>query len=559
MKQSHAAEANGNQEPKPGLHTLRPQPSAGSPTRPTSAQLVKQLTVNPMQTERELAVKFLNLFFVHMGTSGSYAMVPGQVFMNWAEDDDIRKTPDDLMLIYTMLAMGTVFSSEKADKERGEDFAAVSRYSCDQRNYSIQLVQSRLILSLYYYGIGRQTDCWDFAGSALRAASYMKLNVEPRDVDSMSPDEIPFGLNRDGYAECRRRTFWACFVFDCFSGFCQGVPSALDQRDIFLRVPCDETSFRNQVKTKNPYYHPLKPPKGLKTLGPSSYLVNIASLWDDVMANVYRTTRRQDSGEDDAEETLDNFKSLAERLENWHSAIPDCLVYDSETFERAVKKGTLGTYITIHSLYHTSQMNLNRYIRPSLLPADQLEVNIRTATAHAEAVLQMANDLATRTIPEFEKTGSQALIIYSTPFVANAIFCAIDILSAKGRVSSLEQYPVKVKGAMALITHLAQFWQPLKCLQSALNTRNTKLVTGPNGWSGMLRQQADAMARNGNTDSNETMVDGKGTRKYAIKPGAGKGVYAMHEPILPGLAGQDDCLYGVDIEVWEKALEKLCI
>jgi hypothetical protein len=560
IKHSNSPPIGDTNDQRPSEKSPSPRQRPASPIRRPSREITTQLTTNPIMTERELVMELMRLYFIHMGTSGAYAMVPENIFMLWLTDAWIQKSPDDLMLIYTMLAMATVFSPNPDHKERGKLFAAVGRFACDQRHYSLQLIQSRLILSLYYYAIDNQTDCWDFAGSALRAATGMRLNCEAQNIEDIDVDELPFKLSRTGFAECRRRTFWACFIFDRFSGFCQGVPSALNPRDIFLRLPCDEKSFEEQVEVKNPYFDPSRTQHGLDTIGSLAYLISIASLWDDVMANVYRSSRRHESIEEDPSEILATYANFAACLEDWRSALPDDLSYSLENLDKAAIEGTLNTFITIHSLYNTSQMNLNRHVRPSSIPPEQLEHNIRTATSHAESVLQMASALAARTIPSNSKSDTKdTLVSFSSPFIANAIICAIDILSAKGYLSSLPLFPSKIRGAMAIVTELGTFWQPCKQLKDMLVARNADLVAGPAGWTGYFGPRSIAIINDGKHGDEGKEGDGGGPRIQTRKPTAGQGTYEMQTPIIPGPARDGDCLYAVGIEVWQKALGKTTV
>jgi len=166
--------------------------------------VLREWQVNPYTTAPALLTDLIGMFFTHVPATASF-MFPEGPFKLWVLSAS-EKSLDDLMLIYSVLALATVVSPRPEHKALGIQYAAISRNACDSRHFSIQLVQSRLLLSLYYFGINNTTDCWDYCGSAIRAASAIKLNLEiERSPDaSLKEGSFPYGLNRAGYAECRR-------------------------------------------------------------------------------------------------------------------------------------------------------------------------------------------------------------------------------------------------------------------------------------------------------------------------------------------------------------------
>src|SRR5437868_2876905 len=66
---------------------------------------------------------------------------------------------------------------------------------------------------------------------APQAASTLNLEIEKTNDTFLQM--FPYGLNRHGYAECRRRTFWSCYIMDRFSGFCSGHLTVIQPEDVF--------------------------------------------------------------------------------------------------------------------------------------------------------------------------------------------------------------------------------------------------------------------------------------------------------------------------------------
>jgi hypothetical protein len=114
-----------------------------------------------------------------------------------------------------MLAMGSIFAPNDP-KSDSKLFCNIARYAI-QKNYgkfSLQLVQSRLLVALLFFALGDTKIAWDYCGSALRAACALKFNTEAG-INDLTEDQIPeYGLSKEALAECQRRTFWSVYIMD---------------------------------------------------------------------------------------------------------------------------------------------------------------------------------------------------------------------------------------------------------------------------------------------------------------------------------------------------------
>lgn len=491
-------------------------------SRRSSEHLLTQWTMNPCDTDEELVKTLIKTYFTHI-SSVTYDMFPEKPFMAWLMDRHAEKSKDDLMLIYTMLALATVFSSNMEHKKLGEMYAAISRYACDNRHFSLQLVQSRLLLAMYYYANNNPNDSWDFCGSALRAATGMKLNQEIEKTEDSDRDVFPFNLNRHGFAECRRRTFWSAYIQDRFNGFCSGHLSILHAEDIFLRLPCDVKSFNAQVEVNNPYFDPTTCPlqNTLSTIGVMAYIVNITTIWGEVMANVYRTSQRPASYQPQKPSTFMHFyDTMTDRLEAWRESVPACLANTPENITNTAKYGIHGAFVTMHSLYHTTHMKLNRYVSPEHLTTTQLERNIRTAYTHADALLRLSDNIVDvrASAKDFDISPC------SSPFVGYAIISAVDIISAKGTIPALSSLPGRFHGVKDILGELAMFWQSARNQKEMCAERVVDLCRLEEGWR----------------DASVMRVDGHN--------------WQMLVPMERTFARGSDCIYESGMESWEQAL-----
>lgn len=64
----------------------------------------------------------------------------------------------------------------------------------------------------------RASEAIDLISAAISIAIFLQLNLElDKSIDSRQKT-YPYGLDREGFAESRRRTYWACFVLERLKG-----------------------------------------------------------------------------------------------------------------------------------------------------------------------------------------------------------------------------------------------------------------------------------------------------------------------------------------------------
>jgi hypothetical protein len=491
-----------------------------------SNSLLREWHTNPYNTHPVLVTDLIAVFFKNVPET-AYSMFPPQPFKAWVLSAS-EKSPDDLMLIYTILALGTVFSLKSEHRPLGAQYAAISRYACDNRDLSIQLVQSRHLLSLYYFATNNANDAWDFCGGALRTANGLKMNLEIEKSEDHFLKTYPYGLNRAGYAECRRRTFWSCYLLDRFNGFCSGHLSVVNPEDVFLRLPCDLKSFESQIEVQNPYFDITNPmihnPNW--TICSTAYLINISSIWGDVMAQIYRSSQRPiPATSNSAFATF--YESINQRLRAWNDSLPSYYTFSAENLLRAARSGKLGTFMTMHAVYHTTAMKLNRYIQHSVLFRPQLQHHISVAKHHAESLLVIMDTLASRRspVPSSPTSPIDLPAKFSSPFIGYSIVSAIDILTSKVPISSISNRLASFSSAQSILGEIALFWQSAKNQQAQVIQR--------------IRDLAELAARD----------EAGGAGAIGFKSGVmgatarDEGIFEMREPIEKTFAKDHDCIY----------------
>jgi hypothetical protein len=505
---SPLAEEHSSKRQRTGYNNFTPVPSEGSPqpsvreagsppaswletavNRLPDHDVVQQSRINPNIARPDIVSELLEVFFTHVPETAS-SMFPRAAFRSWFVSTG-PKSSDDLMLMYTILALGTIFSPKPDHKTLGAQYVSIARFACENQRFSIQLVQSRLLLSLYYFSTNNPNDAWDFCGAAVRAASGLRLNVEIEKSEDNYLQKFPYGLNRYGYAECRRRTFWSCYLMDRFNGFCSGHFSMMQAEDVFLRLPCDDRSFESQVEVQNPFFDVATPPiqNHSWTIGPMAYLVNLATIWGDVMTNIYRSSQRRAPSSSSSFGPF--YEATSRRLQEWNSSLPKAYSFSSENLRKTTEDEKMNTFVMIHAVYHTTSMKLNRYIQQANLTPAQLSHHVSAAHHHAEALLAITDVLATRrlSMPSSPRGYGVKPTNLTSPFVGYAIVSAIDILTTRFPVSSLPSRLASIRGAQNVLADLAMVWQSAKTQQALVLDRARDLaeLTADQGANGSSR------------------------------------------------------------------------
>lgn len=270
------------------------------------------------------------------------------------------------------------------------------------------------------------------------------------------------------------------------NGFCSGQFCTIQPENIFLRLPCNEDAYAAGLESDTPFYENgvvgddltlAKKGKTSDTRGAMSHLVQISSIWADVLTAAYRGVHLPKSQY--ASKYRDLYRSIDERLKRWMDELPHCLVHCPENTELGIRKGHTGTYISLHTLYHVAAIQLNRLIRLDVLPRETICDNIRRAMEHSRQLLRMMGALA-EIKPESlgsEDDKEELELALSIPFPSYAILAATDILSAGGLVSELDETRRHLREGLEIVTRLAKFWASAEQQRRAIEQRLLEMST----------------------------------------------------------------------------------
>jgi hypothetical protein len=460
-----------------------------------SDQLALQWEQDPFETDPGLTMHLLDLYFNHAGRA-TYGMFPRRPFLTWVEVNR-EKNHDHLMLLYSVLAIGSLFSADGDKRALGKRFASVASYAAEKRfgKFSLQLCQTRLMLALFYFARGKSQEAWDYCGAGLRALSALKLNSEEgvKELADSNTDR-DYGLDRQTFAECCRRTFWSGLLMDVshdiikvpasvdlmqqqrYNGFFGGTLFVLNLEDTFVQLPC----LDNMYDAATPCDAPILDDELLSgtavpspVLGHMAYLCLISTLWGEVLTFTSRAARRPDSA---YERHYDAFyTTINEKLEAWHAMLPEDLHYTPRNLDNSMVGGYAGTFVSIHALYYATIIRLNRHIRVNVLPMDKTRRNLERALHMASNFLSMMLSLAPSSRQRLSPTVAPDFL-FSTPFPGYALMLSIDVLTSAGTISSLPTLIETVSTALTCVDELAGVWASAKAQQKTVSIRIKQLM-----------------------------------------------------------------------------------
>jgi len=479
-------------------------------------RLALQWEQDPFQADPRLTMHLLGLYFLHAGRS-TYGIFPRRPFLAWVETNR-GKTPASLMLLYSVLAIGSLYSADPDKCALGKRFASIASYAAEKLfgKFSLPLCQSRLMLALYYFAQGESQKAWDFCGAGLRAISYLGLNTEEGFKElAEGMRDFDFDFDRCTWEECCRRTFWSGFLVERYNGFLGGNLFVISLEDAFVRLPCRESMYEASTPCASPFFDealssdPTSPSGSL--LGDMAFACLIAATWSSVLTFTERVTRRTGRGYETAYEEF--YTRTYESLARWRAILPPNLRYNPQNLDASIAEGNAGVFLSMHTLYHATMIRLNRHVCAHGMSTEKLRHNIKETVRNAWSVLSMMHLVAATNRQRRLTNPASSEVFHSTPFPGYALFMSIDVLTSVGTFAALPDLLATITATMSFIEELADFWAAARPQQRKMSDRLTQLT-------GLTGQEQLGM-RNGSQDSywklKESLETGFGSNDVLYK------------------------------------------
>ncbi|KAK3325545.1 hypothetical protein B0H66DRAFT_599700 [Apodospora peruviana] len=425
--------------------------------------LCRAWQTDPYVSDPQSVLSTISSFFVHTDAA-ALRFLPEKAFNTWVQSSAHRKSPEDQMLVYSILALGIALSG--GPKTIAHEYSQVARYATEHSANSLQLVQARIILSLYYLSVSRPSDGNDMLSGAVSAATCLQLNLELDRSQDGALTAFPYGLTRTGYAECRRRTFWSCFIHERLNGLFPTRVGIINTEDVFIRLPTDLGSFEDQREVTTPEFEPnlsslQQQRAGVGIMG---YLAEVVAIWGDVMIAIYRLSNRSTHYTFDFGQFHHYTMS---RLLDWKSTLPPRVAFSAVNLD-AIAGEDQGTLILMHLVYHLTIVKLHRHIPHRFLTTTMRYQYAGIAREQARQLLDVVCAVAKES-----STGRSSM---PPPFTSFAILEAIDVLSAEGSVQDLHGLVDGLALARSVLEILGTVWEDAKVHKMAMDHRLDKLA-----------------------------------------------------------------------------------
>jgi Fungal specific transcription factor domain/Fungal Zn(2)-Cys(6) binuclear cluster domain len=457
---------------------LSSPPNCGhsSPTRPTNQNRDRNkidsikvgiepsftIDVDPMQIDARLTRFYLREYFKNV-TSALSMLLPPARFMHWV-DDERSKSPEDKLLLYAMVAAGATFSKHDCKGMDKRLFKTIAETALDQDDFqTLQVVQSRLIMSMLEYSLGHFEKSRQHSTGALQLAYRCGLNKEIRE------EEPKFGMSLATHLECRRRTFWLAMVSTCFLARRLGLDEPQEPFLFNCRLPGGNEAFENGEMSRTPYFEytgstdwefPYAPQQG-----PLAFVVHIAVILHEVAAWLNASTRL----------SLPDYAGAYERM--YQASLKKLSAWDERIREHYRQSGRSPT--GLHTMYHFVFMALSRFARHEGLSSYQLERSCRESHDHAMrllTLLHLMHDESGKSIPLADVTAG-------CPMTGHIIVMAVDIVTAAGTTSSLLEHQdlsfiELVSGGLGILDMLSQSWKTAEGQLEGVKPRIGAVLSG---------------------------------------------------------------------------------
>ncbi|KAJ5343985.1 hypothetical protein MYU51_002037 [Penicillium brevicompactum] len=434
--------------------------------------------LDPYEVDPETTMHYIECYFLHVN-NGLYHMFPHGRFPLWLKSCP-TKSAEDKMLLYSTLALGSVFSNRPDKLEAMKQYARIARFAIDksQHKLSVQLAQSHIIMSLWYYATGSLAGSWSSVGAAGRAVFGLRYNVESGGVVNQS-ETNDYGLHPQALIECRRRTFWIAFVLDRFSSLYSASVTCISSDAALLRLPCREEIFEAQQYATVPYfqsflnYSPTSPENDRSALSSMAFLIEIMAIWGDVSLHATRLPHIPPEAYNRLSEDFHN--TIFQKANQWTNRLPDYLTFSSINMERNIRQRKADTFISIHLFYHASLMKLYRNARYQNLRPEVLVQYIHRARYHAVEIIRIALAFDQYS-KEFKSSrlateSSSPQLTLLNPFLGYLILSAVDVLAAAGLASQLQECISYTRSALETVQELSRYWDSSLQLVAVLQKR----------------------------------------------------------------------------------------
>ncbi|KAK8106827.1 uncharacterized protein PG998_008840 [Apiospora kogelbergensis] len=454
-----------NSQPGPNEGLLERVTSHYYPARTDSNLVCPDIRSNPFTSHPGITSAAITSFFNYT-KAAALCFLPERLFHDWAKNNAFTKSPEDLMLLDSISVLATCINNGSSMELIGFAHDEAPRFACERNTPGLQLIQTKLILSLYHLAQARELDSYECLGGAISLALSLQYNVDLNMVSEPPLSDYPYGMNRATYEESRKRTLYSCFILERTNGLFPSRAALLKPEDIFLRLPCDEKWFNTNMTTswETPFFDiKNKLPNPALGLGIMAYVVIIAEVWGRVLAGV----QKEAQGPAPVESDPRFIKRIATRIRHIDAALPARFRYEESSLVQATDEHFDGTLITLHLMLLLTRIKFSRHAQSEISRVSQAKDIFQTCNNLARDLMLLITALRNQHMKRQHTTNP----VFPSNFIVQAAVESIDIISANGVDTSLPVLIQEVKVVQELCHSVCSVWRNERSHMEALDKR----------------------------------------------------------------------------------------
>lgn len=414
---------------------------------------------DPCEVHRGLTLYYVGKCLSHVD-SKAYCTLPRKKFTSWVENC-CAKSLEDKMLLYAILALGTVFARRAGRDAHRSAFLSIVHDAILKGGdrLSLQLIQTRLILASLSFSQGEYNRAWDFCGAALRTAFGLGYNTEEGVHTVSDPEHLDFGLDLTTLIECRRRTFWSAYIMNCFGGCTSASVGSMYSSECHLRLPCSQDAYEAgkipvtafDLNHSGGSADARELSRQVAHVGLFGYLVQIATIFQEVVS---KSSRPRSQADNNYRATVETFRhEVMRKLHSWYRQLRTHLKRASNDHSNAEPVNGL------HIFYHYTALVLHRHVRHAELGPQQVNIHVQGAYDHARLMLEIVQRLSNN---NEERDAALFRFTTTSPFSGYAITSALDTITAAGILSEAMDHKSRtmslISSGLEALESLMEFW-----------------------------------------------------------------------------------------------------
>ena len=256
----------------------------------------------------------------------------------------------------------------------------------------------------------------------------------------------------------------------------------LQDEDIFLRLPCDDKKYEEQIESNAPLLQTFledlaQENKETSSLGGMAHLVHISSIWGDVITQTTRLSRSS------ANTYEARYRSLHSRIQGqirqWQSSLPPTLAVphalEADHRSHAEPRNQAALPLTLLLLRATTQLLLHRHINRKALPPELIESNIQQCSQDAEVLLHQFETLVSSPVSDQLKDIRD---LYGAGILEYAVAMIWDVLNSS-RNCTISRDRIEAV-LLKVLDEIKSFWHPARTRRrEILDTEKRRKVLIP--------------------------------------------------------------------------------